>query len=374
MDPEDVTGCFFREQALLLAASGYHIGVLVFKGVPIRSLRDCWLWPGRARVVVDHEVATWRVEHVSGVRGYERIVMPHVVASWFRRYIRLNGIPDVLHAHAAFPAGCYARRLSRTFHIPYVVTEHGTAYQRGTFSQKCLQKVRGIFADANMSIAVSTDLARFLNANVCPEKEFCVIPNPLSSRFEHSDIATIAGNRSETRCTFLNVGLTTPKKGQGILIQAFSKAFRGSDTRLCIIGDGVSLPDLQALASREGVGDQVIFKGRLPNRQVLHEMQTCDVVVVSSLCETFGVVLIEALACGKPVVSTACGGPEDIVNSANGYLVAPGSVDQLAQAMQRMHDDRHRFDPWRIREDCVARFGGQSVVRKLSQVYNAVLS
>ena len=98
-------------------------------------------------------------------------------------------------------------------------------------------------------------------------------------------------------------------------------------------------------------------------------MHQCDVFVLPSLYETFGVVLIEALAAGKPVIATRCGGPESIVNDENGLLVAPANSDALGRAMRQMVEAIDRFNKDIIRSDCIARFSRQAVIEQLGRVY-----
>ena len=94
-------------------------------------------------------------------------------------------------------------------------------------------------------------------------------------------------------------------------------------------------------------------------------MQKCDVFVLSSLHETFGVVVGEAMACGKPVISTRCGGPEFIVNEENGVLVDVANAQALAGAMEDFIADRVSFDPQTVRASVVNRFSPEAFVRNI---------
>jgi glycosyltransferase involved in cell wall biosynthesis len=111
----------------------------------------------------------------------------------------------------------------------------------------------------------------------------------------------------------------------------------------------------------------------LNREQVRDAMLICNAFVLPSLYETFGIVLIEALSCGKPVIATRCGGPEWILNEQNGFLVTKGDESYLANAMQRMVKNYHLFCPKLIREDCVGRFSEHVVVAQLERTYASVL-
>lgn len=116
------------------------------------------------------------------------------------------------------------------------------------------------------------------------------------------------------------------------------------------------------------------FLGYLTREQVLREMQECDAFILPSLHETFGVVIIEALACGKPVIATSCGGPEEIINNKNGILVPPSDAISLRDAMLNMIQEVNKYDAFQISEDCISHFGEAPVVRHLISVYERVLN
>jgi len=102
---------------------------------------------------------------------------------------------------------------------------------------------------------------------------------------------------------------------------------------------------------------------------VREALQQCDALVNSSVIETFGVTLIEAMACGKPVIATRSGGPEDIVKPENGLLVTKDDVPALAQAIIQMAQTYTRYDPQRIRESVTSRYSEAVYVQRLADYY-----
>jgi glycosyltransferase involved in cell wall biosynthesis len=111
----------------------------------------------------------------------------------------------------------------------------------------------------------------------------------------------------------------------------------------------------------------------LSRDEVREEMQACDAFVLSSHYETFGIVLVEALAFGKPVVATCSGGPECIVHEGNGLLVPVHDEVALGNAMNILRLNLSRYDPEVIRNDCIARFGPRAVIDQLTSLYQEVL-
>jgi teichuronic acid biosynthesis glycosyltransferase TuaC len=196
----------------------------------------------------------------------------------------------------------------------------------------------------------------------------------LDGRFEdqQSMLAPVQGNGDPF--TFFTLAALEPNKNQSGLLDAFAMAFQDSDSvRLRVGGDGSLRRRLKAKARRLGIAGRVVFTGSLGRADVLREMKRCDAFVLPSLVETFGVVLIEALACGKPVVATRSGGPEDIVTARNGLLVPPANATALAEALQRARTQFDQYEPMHIRTDCLDRFGREAFVARLRAVYDRVL-
>ena len=129
---------------------------------------------------------------------------------------------------------------------------------------------------------------------------------------------------------------------------------------------------LKGIAPR-GVRSQVTFLGAIPRDAVREAMWAADCFVLPSHAENFGVVLIEALATGLPVISTRCGGPEDIVNDDVGILLRPGDERGLADALAAMRG-RPAVDPQAVRAYGVGRFGYAVVGPRLRDLYRAVLT
>ena len=140
----------------------------------------------------------------------------------------------------------------------------------------------------------------------------------------------------------LFVGRLVPYKGVDVLI----RAMQGLDARLAVVGDGPLRDTLGRLAADQGVADRVRFLGALPDDQVLSLYHACDVFVLPSVtrAEAFGMVQLEAMACGKPVVSTSLESGVPWVNQhgESGLVVPPGNVEALRASLQLLIADDHR--------------------------------
>src|SRR5690606_12108659 len=133
------------------------------------------------------------------------------------------------------------------------------------------------------------------------------------------------------------------------------------------------LPDLRKLVEKEGGADQVVFLGMLQRHEVLEKVSQANAFVLSSEYETFGGVLVEALALGKPIIATRCGGAESIVTPEVGYLVPPNSVEKLSKAMINLHENKEKFIADNIPPDCDKSYSEGSVIKRLGEIYNQVL-
>jgi glycosyltransferase involved in cell wall biosynthesis len=181
-------------------------------------------------------------------------------------------------------------------------------------------------------------------------------------------------NLTADRIRLLNVAGLTVRKGHATLLRAVRQSIdSGCDVELRVAGSGPERRAIESQIRALELDDRVTLLGRIGREAVLSEMHACDALVVSSYCETFGVVLIEAMACGKPVVATACGGPECVVDQSNGLLVQPGDESALATAFLELQRNNQRFDPDAIRRNCLNRFGEQALTDRLSRIYSTAL-
>jgi glycosyltransferase involved in cell wall biosynthesis len=139
----------------------------------------------------------------------------------------------------------------------------------------------------------------------------------------------------------LCLGRLVPDKGQVILLDAVAALRRdGSDARLTLAGDGPDRGALEAHAKALGVADAVRFVGAVGQDRIRELYAAADVFCLPSFAEGVPVVLMEAMACGLPVVTTRITGvPELVDDGRSGMLVRPGRSDELAGALQRMLDD-----------------------------------
>ena len=301
-----------------------------------------------------------------------------------RRIEKEFGTPRCIHVH------CCQQAISVTDYceqnnVPYVVTEHITPLNEGDAIEKRKEKA---LKGARTVIAVSNALARDVKRNYGADS--VVIPNIVDlSEFKYSD-ARHEQQKSDSQPSdtfeFLSAASANHGKGFDVLVKAYAKLISeyantlsgketplSSNTHLTIMGDGPELPIIKDLASELGITNNITFTGSYVRKDFAEYLAKSDCFVLPSRSETFGIVYIEALATGTPVIATRCGGPEDFVDDTNGILVPVDDVDALAVAMKEMvqdgKDTERRFGLEHMKlvsETCKEKFAPESVAKEVS--------
>jgi glycosyltransferase involved in cell wall biosynthesis len=162
-----------------------------------------------------------------------------------------------------------------------------------------------------------------------------VIPNGIN--LEENTLYKHASNLNES-LNLLCVGAFFPKKAQDVLIKAFSQTRAKNFSHLYFVGrDTYFRKHCKKLSERLNVSERVSFIDPLEREDFLKLMSSADVYIQPSLWEGFGIAILEAMACGKPVIVTRVGGPIDfIVDGKSGLLIDPNDVNSLAHAIDRL--------------------------------------
>lgn len=369
----DIGGSFFREQAIALSKRGYKVGVIA---PTIRSLRDwkgVFLKPYGLQQESDEGVATYRwygVNFTPRVNKFSKASWIRAGLKLFNAYVKDNGMPDIIHVHSLLNAGFVAQKINSKYKIPYIVTEHSSAFARGLVPRKATEDLQVVVASSSENIAVSGAFKEYLGSEF-KNSLWDYIPNIVNDDFLSADLII---NKPNENFTFINVCLLSENKRIDLLIKAFAELSKSiTGLKLKLGGDGPIKQQLVELAKQLGVSDSIEFLGSLSRAEVLKHVSESDAFVLTSEYETFGVVLIEALALGKPVVATRCGGPESIVTSKVGFLVDKNSVQSLAQGMKNLYAHKNDFTAESIRQYCHDNFSEDAVIGKLGEIYQTVL-
>lgn len=366
-DPQ--LGDFLRKQALATAAfvrmSVVHIEPVADGTAPTESLRT---GEGAWELVVRYRASTasfaaWR-KAVNFIRylGAGRRAWSRVVTE--------RGRPDLVHAYILVRPALLAWKWSRQFGVPYLVSEQSSAFLDGTYSAKGWMHrwlCRFLSHRARVVTAVSVWLGDALRYHgLCGRYE--VVPNVIPGLDRSLPPAGRTGD-------FLMVAdlVDRIKNVSGVLRALRAALAVDARIRLTLIGDGPDRGALLRLVQELGLTDRVTFLGRLPNSEVLRHMADAFAVIVNSNVETFSVVTGEALAQGKAVIATRCGGPQAFIDDSNGILIDPRDSEALARAMLHLCAEAQRYDPQEIRRTVSDRFSPLAVGSAFLRVYEQAL-
>tara|TARA_A200000113_G_C8861209_1_gene353342 strand:+ start:1383 stop:2513 length:1131 start_codon:yes stop_codon:yes gene_type:complete len=356
---------FFRDQALALKKNGMQVGVIC--SLPI-SFKFVWARKSLKFTLesyTDKGIATIVSPFLSFPKSPNRArkIRLQKGKQIFRKYINENGRPDVIHVHS-FLAGELALWIKQEFEIPYVITEHSSSYERKLLSESDLKLACEVFENSHANIAVSQSLSNAIK-NYFNNLQFQVIPNIVDT-----DYFNLIENRTIDKFQFINIANLNKNKNQLHLIQSFTQAFRGNTFyQLLIVGHGTEKNNLQNWIDSNNMNAQIILYGSASREEVKTLLHQSDCFVLSSKIETFGVVLIEAMSCGLPVLSTKCGGPESIVtNDEVGIL---SDFDSFGENMALMYPKKYNSNT--IHKYAVDHFSESVIAEKLIKIYNQLV-
>ncbi len=289
--------------------------------------------------------------------------------SHFEAVLSRFGPVDLIHAHVCYPAGYTSMRISRKMKIPYIVTEHMSPFpfQRPYFLDRkgnLTGKVRLPLLKAARTIAVSHGLSASISKYGLPEPE--IIPNLVDE-----DRFYPRPKQADGVFHFLSFSSMVHQKGFDILIRAISLASKNDkNIHFTLAGTGPEKESCRKLAETLGCDDAITWLGQKERKDVPELFNGCDAFILPSRHESFGIVCIEAMACGKPVIATRCGGPEYYVYDENGILIPVNDPQAAAKAILDMKNQISRFDSGKIRNFFMDHFSKRIVTEKIMKIYN----
>lgn len=279
----------------------------------------------------------------------------------YKEIVKKEGKVDIIHAHSCFWGGIAAAYISKKYNIPLVITEHSSLKYAKYAKDSYKQYIFDAYKEADILISVGTGLKKEISEYV--DRDIMVIPNMVDLNLFYID------NNKNKKFTFFSCAFLEEGKGMGDLIKAFSMAFKGQDVILNIGGDGSTKNSLEELAKEINIDEQVNFLGALSREQVSEEMRKCDAFAFPSEHETFGVVYIEALACGKPVIGANNGGAEDIIEEYNGIIANKNDVDSIKDALIEIKENYNIYNKNLIRKKVVDKYSEEVLVECIKGVY-----
>jgi glycosyltransferase involved in cell wall biosynthesis len=356
-----VAGVFVRDQALAVAEM-HDVTVLTHDvGSPRRGVAS---WTDR----VEDGLRTIRVRTVAGPGSTAGRMAFVAAAMRVLASLRNERRPvDVLHAHV-FSAGVLALLIGHG-RVPVVLSEHHTDFIEGKVHGRDARLGRFAMRRAALVCPVSPLLEHHLRAFE-PRGRYEVVPNVV-------DVEAFAATRTERTggpVRLVVVALLSRQKGIEYLLRALPALRQAvGELVLDVVGDGPIRSGLEALASRETPPGVVTFHGRQDRERIAEMLHSSDVFVLPSLVESFGIVLVEALAAGLPVVTTRDVGLASVIEDGLGEIVPSGDVTALVEALTRVASSLDRFPAAKARRHAQS-YRAAAVAPQWDDIYTRLAS
>ncbi|MBR5504171.1 MAG: glycosyltransferase family 4 protein [Methanobrevibacter sp.] len=322
-------GVHIHSLAKELIKEGHEVYVITY---PHKDLKD-----------IDgiHVIGTKGI-NIPGIRG---LLFGISAKKELKKLIEKEDI-DIIHGHYLFPAGWASVKAGKKTNTKTYVTAHGSdifeMYRKQAFMRPFIKKV---LKDADTVLAVSNALKdEIIKIDVPNIKEKVKLHwnsvdiDKFKTTEENKDLfkkeLIKEYNLDSDKPMILFVGNIIERKNVDLIIEAKKKL--SSDANIVIVGDGPLLRKLKEKVKEEEIAD-VYFTGAKTNMEDIYP--SCDLLVLPSFTESFGLVLIEALSCGKAVIGSNIGGIKEIITDDVGLLIDPNYTDDLVNAIDKILQD-----------------------------------
>jgi glycosyltransferase involved in cell wall biosynthesis len=381
----ETEGIFVHEQAKALVEKGIEVRVVSprpWSPFPINCMSSKW----RAYSKVPPQ-ANWEGIDVYYPRYLAFPKSALFASSGKRMYRGIRNLTnqiyqefpfDLIHAHVALPDGHAAASLASELALPMLVTIHGQDLQQTIHvGVKCRRALAIPFNLASRIVVVSNKLEDLATKHFGSHCSTVVIPNGVNPQ-------EVVGNDSEDlpnrtgALTLLSVSNLEAPKGIDLNIVAVQHLCKRYPTlEYSVIGGGSLETKLQRMVASLKLGSCVNFLGPQNHRNVMKHMARCDIFTLPSWMEGFGIVYLEAMASGKPVIGCRGEGIEDFVDHGKtGLLVKPHDVDSLVDALDFLlsHPEEARRMGERARKFILENYTWEKNAEQTIKVYREVLN
>jgi len=279
------------------------------------------------------------------------------------------GKPDILHAYVSLPSGYLAACLGREFGIPVIVQEHYSGFESdarfpwraGCFVREMGRRIQGFYA-------VSPGYAKRIERTGLL-KVTGVLPNPIDT-----DLFTPT-LREDHHNPFriVTTGNMNFQKGADLLFEALHQLLPELDWRLTLFGETTQREAFSQWLDDPHFSCRLSLPGKVPQVELARAYSQSDLYVVSSRIETANVSMLQAMACGVPVVTTSCGAPETLIDDSVGIAVKPNDPQALAEGILHVAQNPQRYGRDALRRFVVERYSKPAVAKRVIEAYQVAL-
>lgn len=378
----DLFGSFILELAKELVFQGVDVEVVApheaslpddeeMDGVRVKRFR--YIWPvSRQAVAYGGGIPTNLANS-----WITRLQIPFFLFGFWLKALGAVRRCDLVHCHWTI-SGLVAYLAARWCGRPIALSVRGSDIHlmKNGFMRR-LNRV--IYGRMDIVVGVSEDIAGKLEGVGVEKEKIRVVYNGVAERFQPGDRGD-ARSRLQLppdKFILLFVGLLVPVKGLEVLLEAVKLV--GDARLLCVlVGEGSQREELKKKGVDEGISEQLVFAGRSPSQEIPLWMNGADLLVLPSYSEGRPNVVLEAQACGLPVIATRVGGtPELIQDENNGLLIESGNPGELAlKIAELMKDEKRRKSLGEAGRESIAQRGltWEESARRMTEIYREVLS
>lgn len=382
----EIAGMFVHEQVKALVAKGVEIQVVSpvpWTPFPINYLSSKWKkYSAVPEKAVYEGINIWYPRYLTFPRAWL------FASSGQRMYLGIKDVVlkiykefqfDLIHANVALPDGYAGMKIAIKYKKPLIVTIHGQdLYVTINKNRSCKTALFDVFKKADRVILVSKKLKEISDNNVGFTNKTVVIGNGVSVN-DILKAENIMLNRNFLGYkTILSASYLITRKGIDFNLKAIAQLInKYPNLKYLIIGDGPEMRHLKELSSNLGINEHVEFLGQLSHEKVLVYMAKANIFSLPSWDEAFGVVYVEAMAQGKPVIGCKGEGIEGFVeHGKTGMLVKPKDVDSLVKAIDYLlsHPDEAKAMGERARKLVLEKYTWEKNAEKTIEVYKEILN
>lgn len=286
-----------------------------------------------------------------------------------KKALKLTTPADLFHVHILTRLGLIALYYKKYYNTPYIVTEHWSRYLYGNDFHGFLRKklTKQVVRNAKMVTTVTEDLAKAMKSHGLFNDDYVVLPNVVNIDMFHP----VEKDNHPIKIIHVSCFEDKSKNISGLLDALNIIKQKNIDFKCIFIGEGMDSDRMKDYASSLQLNDKVIFTGLLEGQELADAVASGDFLVLSSHYENMPVVILEALACGLPIVSTNVGGIHEIIDDTNGILVKPDDTVQLAESIIQMINGCKNYNPQFLRNKVVEKYAYKNVGKLLSGWYNS---
>lgn len=363
MKQNNMRGSFEMEQAKILAKR--H--TVIYPSVDLRSIRRWRKW-GMEKFTEDHVLVCKYNFPVGKMPEFVLESIGEAVKKrLYKKIVQETGLPDMIHIHYPSMIGFGLFEEFKRHGVKIVATEHWTKVLQKDLNRHSLDALCQFTDQADAFICVGNPLRESVISLTGTKRKIEVVPNvvsPLFFRDEHCQ------NMNKEKFVFISTGRLVKVKQFDMVIRAFSSVFAGKkNVLLHIIGGGEEAAALEKLIAELKMNDQIKLLGVMTRSGVAEQLRKSDALVCASRLETFGVPVIEAMACGKPSIGTDALGFLENFHETCGIIVPWNDEKALGKAMEKMYENYDFYDAGEIASYALSQFGENAICSRLENIY-----